>query len=36
VFYPNDPLQPGPILFNTQEVCNFGVCCEAIPRQINT
>ena len=36
VHYPNDPLQPGPIYFLTPRKCGiFGVCCEAIPRQIN-
>ena len=36
VFYPNDPLQPGPMYFLTSRKCAiFGVCCEAIPRQIN-
>ena len=36
VFYPNDPLQPGPMYFLTPRKCAiFGVCCEAIPRQIN-
>ena len=35
VFYPNNPLQPGPMYFNTTKVCDFGVCYEAIPRQIN-
>jgi len=33
VFYPNDPLQPGPMYFLTPRKCAiFGVCCEAIPR----
>ena len=36
VFYPNDPLQHGPMSFLTPRKCAiFGVCCEAIPRQIN-
>ena len=36
VHYPSDPLQPGPIYFLTPRKCGiFGVCCEAIPRQIN-
>ena len=36
VFYPNDPLQPRPIYFLTPRKCAiFGVCCEAIPRQVN-
>ena len=34
--YPSDPLQPGPIYFKTPRKCSlFGVCCEAIPRQVN-
>ena len=34
--YPSDPLQPGPIYFKTPRKCAiFGVCCEAIPRQVN-
>ena len=33
VFY---PLQPGPMYFLTPRKCAiFGVCCEALPRQIN-
>ena len=36
VFYPNDPLQPGPMYFLTLRKCAiFGVYCEAIPRQVN-
>ena len=36
VHYPSDPLQPGPIYFLTPRKCGiFGVCCEAIPRQVN-
>jgi len=36
VFYPNDPLQPGPMYFLTPRKCAiFGVCCESIPRHIN-
>ena len=36
VFYPNDPLQPGPMYFLTPRKCAiFGVCCEAIPHQVN-
>ena len=36
VHYPSDPLQPGPIYFLTPCKCAiFGVCREAIPRQIN-
>ena len=36
VHYPSDPLQPGPIYFLTPRKCAiFGVCCEAVPRQIN-
>lgn len=34
--YPSDPFQPGPIYFKTPQKCAiFGVCCEAIPRQVN-
>lgn len=34
--YPADPYQPGPIYFKTARKCGlFGVCCEAIPRQVN-
>ena len=37
VHYPHNPLQPGPIYFKTPRKCAvFGVCCEAIPRQVNT
>ena len=33
---PNDPLQPGPMYFLTPMKCAiFGVCCEALPRQVN-
>ena len=36
VHYPSDPQQPDPIYFLTPQKCGiFGVCCEAIPRQIN-
>ena len=36
VHYPSNPLQPGPLYFLTPRKCAiFGVCCEAIPRQIN-
>ncbi len=36
VFYPNNPLQLGPMYFLTPRMCAiFGVCCEGIPRQIN-
>ena len=36
VHYPNDPLQPGPIYFLTpRKRAIFGVCCEAIPQQVN-
>ena len=36
VHFPADPLQPGPIYFLTPRKCGiFGICCEAIPRQIN-
>ena len=34
--YPYNPNQPGPIYFKTPRKCGiFGVCCEAIPRQVN-
>ena len=37
VHLPSDPLQPGPIYFLTPRKCAlFGVCCEAIPRQVRT
>ena len=36
VHYPSNPLQPSPIYFKTPRKCGiFGVCCEAIPRQVN-
>lgn len=36
VHYPSNPMQPGPIYFLTPRKCGvFGVCCEALPRQIN-
>ncbi len=36
IFYPNDPLQPGPIYFLVPRKCAiFGVCCEGIPKQVN-
>ena len=36
VHYPSNPMQPGPIYFLTpRKAAIFGVCCEAIPRQIN-
>ena len=36
VFYPNDPLQPGPMYLLTPRKCAiFGVCCESLPRQVN-
>ncbi|KAI0221828.1 hypothetical protein LSAT2_026916 [Lamellibrachia satsuma] len=36
IHYPSDPLQPGPIYFLTPRKCGiFGVCCEAIPQQVN-
>ena len=36
IHIPSDPMQPGPIYFLTPRKCAiFGVCCEAIPRQIN-
>ena len=35
VHYPSNPQQPGPIYFLTPRKCAiFGVCCEAIPRQV--
>lgn len=35
VHFPSDPMQPGPIYFLTPRKCGvFGVCCEAIPRQV--
>ena len=34
--YPSNPNQPGPIYFKTPRKCSlFGVCCEAIPCQVN-
>ena len=34
--FPADPNQPGPIYFKTPRKCAlFGVCCEAVPRQVN-
>ena len=36
VFYPYDPQQAGPMYFLTPRKCAiFGVCCKAIPRQVN-
>ncbi|KAI0230529.1 hypothetical protein LSAT2_019139 [Lamellibrachia satsuma] len=36
VHYPSNPLQPGPIYFLTSRKWGiFGVCCEAIPQQVN-
>ena len=36
VFYPNYPLQPGPMYFLTpRKGAIFGVCCKAIPHQVN-
>uniref|UniRef100_A0A1X7VKV6 Uncharacterized protein n=1 Tax=Amphimedon queenslandica TaxID=400682 RepID=A0A1X7VKV6_AMPQE len=36
VHYPSSPLQAGPIYFFTPRKCGiFGVCCEAIPQQVN-
>ena len=36
VHYPSDPFQPGPIYFLTPRKCGiFGVCCEAVPRQVS-
>lgn len=35
VHYPSDPFQPGPIYFLTPRKCAiFGICCEAVPRQV--
>ena len=34
--FPANPNQPGPIYFKTPRNCTiFGICCEAIPRQVN-
>ena len=36
VHIPSNPLQPGPIYFLTpRKVALLGICCEAIPHQIN-
>ena len=36
VHYPSNPLQPGPVYFLTpRKFTIFGVCYEAIPRQVN-
>uniref|UniRef100_A0A1X7T2I0 Uncharacterized protein n=1 Tax=Amphimedon queenslandica TaxID=400682 RepID=A0A1X7T2I0_AMPQE len=36
VHFPSNPLKPGPIYFLTPRKCGiFGVCCEAIPQQVN-
>ena len=36
VHYPSNPMQPGLIYFLTPRKASiFGVCCEAIPRQVN-
>uniref|UniRef100_A0A1X7UKZ0 DUF7869 domain-containing protein n=1 Tax=Amphimedon queenslandica TaxID=400682 RepID=A0A1X7UKZ0_AMPQE len=36
VHYPSSPPQAGPIYFLTPRKCGiFGVCCEAIPQQVN-
>lgn len=36
VHYPTNPQQPSPVYFLTPRKCAiFGVCCEAIPRQVN-
>jgi hypothetical protein len=36
IHYPYSPYQPGPIYFLTPRKCAiFGVCCEALPQQIN-
>ena len=35
IHFPSNPQQPGPIYFKTPRKCGiFGVCCEALPRQI--
>ena len=34
--YPSNPWQPGPIYFMTpRKAALVGLCCEAIPRQVN-
>ena len=36
VEYPHNPQQPGPIYFLAPRKCGlFGVCCEAVPRQVS-
>ena len=35
VHYPSNPLQPGPYFLTPRKCALFGVCCEAIPCQIN-
>ena len=36
VHIPSNPMQPGPIYFQTLQKCGiFGVMCEAIPQQVN-
>ena len=36
IYFPSDPLQPDPTYFLTTRKCSvFGVCYEAIPRQID-
>lgn len=36
VHYPSSPLQPGPMYFLVPRKCGiFGVCCEALPQQVN-
>ncbi len=36
LYYPSNPLQPGPIYFLVPRKCSiFGVHCEGIPRQVN-
>ena len=36
MFYPNDPLQPGPMYFLAPHKCAiFGLSTESIPRQVN-
>ena len=36
MYYSSDPMQAGPVYFLTQRMCAiFGICCEAILRQMN-
>jgi len=36
VHFPSSPLQPGPMYFLVPRKCGiFGVCCEALPQQVN-